>query len=338
MRGRTGNGGFQAGERVGGRRGRAGAPAGGCFQSAGLALESCSMAEPAPYTFLDVPALLERSEPRPRASWLGYAAGAVVLVLLMGLLNVAPTENGRNVARLVSAVVLAGFVSAVGFYFVGTVRRHKAELAMAEAAAELVRLRRWPQAGLALEQVLSNPTRTHTVRAQALVSLATVLARYHRFDDAIAVQDHLIDSDRIDPDTSFRLRAARAMAMLRQDHLVDADRAMSELRRLEGTGESAGLALVEIYRDVKTGHPAEAIDVFQTKLPSLRDQLGHRAADAYALTARAFQQLGRDAEAADAWAKATLLVPALELVRRYPEVEPVAAKYPGMPAPAEALG
>jgi hypothetical protein len=93
---------------------------------------------------------------------------------------------------------------------------------------------------------------------------------------------------------------------------------MSELRRLEGDGESGGLALVEIYRDVKTGHPAEAIDVFQTKLPSLREQLGHRVADAYALAARAYQLLCREVEAADAWGRATLLAPALELVRRYP--------------------
>lgn len=294
--------------------------------------------EPAPYTFLDVPALLERSEPRPRAGWLGYVAGAVMLVLLMGTLSVAPTESGRNIARLVSAIVLTGLVSALGFYLVSTVRRHKTEQAMVDAAGELVHLRRWPQAGIVLEQLLSRPARTHAVRVQALVYLASVLARYHRFDDAIAVEDHLLQSDRVDRETAFRLRVGRAMAMLRQDHLVDADRAMSELRRLEGTGESGGLALVEIYRDVKTGHPAEAIDVFQTKLPSLRDELGHRAADAYALVARAFQLLGRDAEAADAWAKATLLAPGMELLRRYPEVEPVAAQYPGTPAPAEALG
>ena len=296
------------------------------------------MTEPPPYTFLDVPALLERSEPRPRATWLGYAAGAVVLALLLAALNVAGSEEGRNLARLASAVVLVVMVSALGFYVVGTVRRHRAEQAMVDAAAELVQLRRWPQAGLVLEQVLSRPAHTHAVRVRALFNLAAVLARYHRFDDAILVEDYLIESDRIDPGTSFGLRVGRAMAMLRQDHLVDADRAMGELRRLEGTGESGGLALVEIYRDVKTGHPAEAIDVFHTKLPSLRDQLGHRAADAYALAARAYQLLGSDAEAADAWAKATLLAPGMELVRRYPEVEPVAAAFPASPAPAEALG
>jgi hypothetical protein len=176
------------------------------------------------------------------------------------------------------------------------------------------------------------------MRCQALVYLASVLARYHRFDDAIAVQDHLLDNELIDAPLAFALRVGRAMAMLREDHLFDADRAISELRRLEGTGESAGLALVEIYRDVKTGHPDEAIDLFETKLPAMRDQLGHRVADAYALAARAYDLRSRDADARDAWAKATLLAPPGELVRRYPEVTVIAEKFPASPAPAGALG
>jgi tetratricopeptide (TPR) repeat protein len=271
---------------------------------------------------------------------MGYAAGAIVLALVMGTLQLqtAGTPGGVSLARLMSAVVLVGMVSAFAFFAVSTVKRHRAAQAMVDAAGELIQLRRWPQAGIVLEQILSHPARTHAMRARALVYLASVLARYHRFDDAIAVQNHLLDGELLDAGTAFGLRVARAMAMLREDHLFDADRAISELRRLEGTGESGALALVEIYRDVKTGHLAEAIDVFQTKLPSLRSQLGHRVADAYALTGRAFQLLGRDAEAADAWAKATSLAPARELVRRYPEVEVVASKYPITPAPAEALG
>jgi hypothetical protein len=165
-----------------------------------------------------------------------------------------------------------------------------------------------------------------------------VLARYHRFDDAIAVHNHLLEHELVDGGAAFGIRVGRAMAMLREDHLFDADRAISELRRLEGNEETAGLALVEIYRDVKTGHPDEAIDVFETRLPTLRDQLGHRLADAYALVSRAYDLRGREAEARGAWEKATLLAPPIELVRRYPEVAPVAEKYPASPAPAGAIG
>lgn len=298
------------------------------------------MNEATPPTFLDVPALLQRSVPRPRAPLMGYLAGGVVLALVIATLNVQAKglPGGQDLARVMSGVVLVGLVAAMSFFAVSTVRRHREAQALVDAAGEMVQLRRWPQAGIVLEQILSQPARSHAMRSRALVYLASVLARYHRFDDAIAVQNHLLDNDLVDPATAFGVRVARAMAMLREDHLFDADRAMSELRRLEGTGESGGLALVEIYRDVKTGHPVEAVDVFETKLPSLRDQLGHRVADAYALAARAYQLLGRDGEAADAWAKATALAPALELLRRYPEVNDVASKYHATAAPAEALG
>src|SRR5262249_12612234 len=170
---------------------------------------------------------------------------------------------------------------------------------------------------------------------------------YHRFEDAIAVQDHLLEQVNLDDSTAHALRLGRAMAMLRDDHLFDADRAISDLRRSTrraeesdpnanaGPGfESAGLALIEIYRDVKTGHPAESIELFNAKLPILRQQLGHRVGDAYALSARAYDLLGRQCEAQDAYEKATLLSPVEELNRRYPEVQTLAEKYRATVVPA----
>ena len=292
-----------------------------------------------PPTFLDVPTLLQRSTPRPRASWAGYGAVMLLIVMLMSWVVITGASGeSRDMARLMSAGVMIGVVAGAAVMAVNAARRVRAERAMVEAAGELVQLRRWPQAGLVLEQILSQPAPSDATRSQALIYLASVLTRYHRFDDAIAVQNHLLDHDLVDPATAFGLRVGRAMAMLREDHLWDADRAISELRRLEGTGESAALAMVEIYRDVKTGHPDEAIDIFETRLPTLRAQLGHRLADAYALVSRAYDLRGRDAEAADAWAKATLLAPPGELLRRYPEVNAVAEKHPPSPAPAGALG
>jgi hypothetical protein len=292
-----------------------------------------------PNTFLDVPMLLERSVPRPRPSWLAYGVVSLLVVILMSWIVMAGADGAsRDMARLMSAGAMIGIVAGTAVMAYQTARRHRAERAMVDAAGELVQLRRWPQAGLVLEQVLSHPAPSHGLRSQALIYLASVLARYHRFGDAIAVQNNLLEHGLVDPATAFGIRVGRAMAMLREDHLWDADRAISELRRLEGTGDSAGLALVEIYRDVKTGHADEAIDIFETRLPTLRDQLGHRLADAYALVARAYDLRGRDAEAADAWAKATLLAPPGELLRRYPEVNAVAEKHPPSPAPAGALG
>lgn len=269
---------------------------------------------------------------------MGYGMGALMIVILMAALTLVSTDEARNVARVMSAVAMIAIVVTLAVFAVNTVKRHRAEQAMVEAAGELVQLRRWPQAGMVLEQILSRPAMTFGQRSQALVYLASVLSRYHRFDDAIIIHNHLIDHDLTDSGTAFSIRVARAMAMLREDHLFDADRAISEMRRLDGDRDSAGLALVEIYRDVKTGHPDEAIDLFQTQLPPLRDQLGHRVADAYALVSKAYDLRAREVEAREAWAKATLLAPPMELVRRYPEVTAIAEKYPAAPAPQGALG
>ena len=66
----------------------------------------------------------------------------------------------------------------------------------------------------------------------------------------------------------------------------------------------------------------------------LRDKLGHRVADAHALVARAYDLIGNDEAAARSWRWATLLSPAVELTRRYPEVARTAAKFAPAPAPA----
>jgi len=161
------------------------------------------------------------------------------------------------------------------------------------------------------------------------------LARLHRFEESIKVQNQLIDEGILDEPSTATLKISRAMSMLREDHLFDADRAISELRRSVASG-SAGVALVEIYRDVKTGHPQEAIELFEQKRDVLRDQLGHRMADAYALVARAYDLQNREAEARAMFRSATLLAPAAELFRRYPEVDKLKGKYEPAAAPPEA--
>ena len=289
-------------------------------------------------SFLDVPSLLESSKPRARVSWFWYAAGGFLLVVVSATLLSGHSETGKKLVDAVSALLMVGLVAGMMAMTVVTVRRHRAEQEQVEAASEMVQLRRWPQAALLLQDILSRPARGIALRSQALIYFGAVLARYHRFGDAIAVYDHLLDHNLVDGATAYGLRLGRAMAMLREDHLFDADRAIAELRRLGNSAgvDSGGLALVEIYRDVKTGHPDEAAAIFEDKLPVLRDQLGHRVADAYALAARAYDLLGRTAEAQDAYARATLLAPLIELHRRYPEVEKLAGRYTPSPAPPEA--
>lgn len=287
-----------------------------------------------PMGFLDAPALLETSEPRPRVPWAWYVGGGLLVLVLSSAIAGQQSPQVRQAIEVLSMLLFLAMMAGLSMLTVVTVRKLRAEQQAVEGIGELIQLRRWPQAAWAAQSLLSQPCRTHTLRAQALIYLASILARYHRFDDAIAVQNYLLEHDLTDPSTAYGLRLGRAMAMLREDHLLDADRAISDLRRAGPTG-SAGLALIEIFRHVKTGHPEDAVRVFEDKLAILRDQLGHRVADAWALAARAYDLLGREAEAADAFRRATLLAPLIELRRRYPEVEKLVGRYQAAQAPAE---
>ncbi|HEY8667158.1 MAG TPA: hypothetical protein VIL86_10850 [Tepidisphaeraceae bacterium] len=286
--------------------------------------------------FLDVPSLLESSQPAARRGWLAYGVGLFLLVVLgSAILSARSTEMAAAVEAL-SSVAMVGLTVGMGVIMWKTVRRQRGELQQLEAVSELVQLRRWQEAAMLLQALLGAPMRSPAARIQALIYLTSVLARYHRFDDARAVQEYILEHVRLDPGTEHGLRLGRAMAMLREDHLFDADRAINELRRMDAAGDSAGLALIEIYRDVKTGHPNEAIELFSEKLDILRQGLGHRVGDAYVLIAKAHDLLGQTTQAAIVYEKATLLAPLSEMQRRYPEVAGLAEKYRPAGAPAEA--
>lgn len=287
--------------------------------------------------FLDVATLLELSQPQPRVNWIWYGAAFFAMLVVGSTVASRRSPQLNQAVELLSLLVLIGLMAVMAMATMFAVRRHRAEQQTVEAIEELIQLRRWDQAGMALQLFLSQPARSSRTRAQALVYLASLLARHHRFEDAIAVQNYLLENEMVDESTGYGLRLGRAMAMLHEDHLVDADRALSDLRRGGAVQQSGGLALVEIYRDIKTGHPAEAIELFQERLGLMQQQLGHRVADAHALVACAYELLGRSAEAQSAYERATLLSPVSELERRYPEIAKLSSKYQPAVAPAEAI-
>ncbi|HEV2294543.1 MAG TPA: hypothetical protein VGR35_11865 [Tepidisphaeraceae bacterium] len=289
---------------------------------------------PQPPQFLDVPHLLDASQPRVRAGWFWYAAGFFLLIVMISTYLSAGSPLMAGAMQLFSGLVMLGLVAAMGMLTFAMARAQQAEGQRLVAVEELMQLRRWGEAAAMLNDMLSTPMRAPQHRVQALIYLASVLGRYHRFADAIAVQEHLLENVILDPSTEHGLKLGRVMSMLREDHLVDADRAMSELRRGDAERQSAGLALLDIYRDVKTGHPDEAIDIFEQRLPALREQVGHRLGDAYYLAAKSYDLLGREAEAQRAYERATLLSPLIELQRRYPEAASLSEKYSPVLAPA----
>jgi tetratricopeptide (TPR) repeat protein len=234
-------------------------------------------------------------------------------------------------------MMLIGAAFGMGIYTWRVAQARTEELRRLEYVEELVQLRRWPEAAVVLQRMLSEPMRTPQARIQALVYLASVLGRFQRYQDAVTVQEYLLAHVAMDDSASHALRCARAMGMLHEDRLVDADRAINELRRSGGgaAASSAGLALVELYRDVKTGHPAEAIQTFRDRLPQMCKQLGHRVAEAWALAARAYDMVGQTQLAAEAYANASALAPIADISRRYAEVAALTGRYPATAAPAE---
>src|SRR4051812_445475 len=125
----------------------------------------------------------------------------------------------QKAVQVLSAMLMLGLMGGLSLLTMILVRRFRAEQQLVEAAGERVQLRRWPEAGAMLEEYLSRPARTHQLRTQALIYLASVLARYNRYDDAILVHDHLLDHELVDASTAFGLRLGRTMAQLHEDHL-----------------------------------------------------------------------------------------------------------------------
>lgn len=270
-------------------------------------------------------------------TWPLLALGLMMLLLLSSS-SQEPMVRGLQFAML--PVLLIMSISLTVFRR-RLARRVEVESEAVAALDELIQLRRWPEAADLAHRLLSQPMMLPDRRAFALMSLAALLARYHRFSDARLVHEALLNpapnEPQIDPSLAHSIKVARAMSLLRDDHLVDADRAMSELRREvnhardevrreEGVEksrkvQSAGLVLLDLYRDVKTGHPQEAVDVFEKSMPALRDQLGTRVADAWVLVAAGYHAIGQAEKAQAAYASATSLVPAVELHRRYPETK-----------------
>src|SRR5207253_10676993 len=135
----------------------------------------------------DVPALLGSGQPRPAAPRFWLMAGGFAAVVLASTLVSTTAPDKRAAVQLLSLVVMVGLMGGLSVLTLWMVRRFKAEQQAVEGIGELVQLRRWPEAAALLDQYLSRPARAPQLRGQALIYLAAVLARYHRFEDAVAV-------------------------------------------------------------------------------------------------------------------------------------------------------
>src|SRR5690242_9578907 len=63
--------------------------------------------------FLDVPVLLERSQPAPRVAWFWYAVGLFLLVVMISTWAGRQSAMMANVVRMLSALSMLGIVAAL---------------------------------------------------------------------------------------------------------------------------------------------------------------------------------------------------------------------------------
>ena len=281
---------------------------------------------------------------RPGASWVATSEAGparlagpplLIAVVFLGLAAalLATGSGGFTLPTRVALIVLCGAAAGGGAAYLWGVRRRLArEATRAAAVRDACRLRQWPAALAAAADLLSGPVASPAARLESLVLLSVVLTRYHKFDDADALAEALLE--RIDGPATPMLRGLQAYGRLRTGRLLDADTALRGLRRdLNALGSAAPdearalLALTEMYRDVQTNHHDEALDLFDKERGRVRDAAGDRVADFHALAAVARHARGEAGVAGRLWREATLLVPEAELRRRFPEVRPVAEAY-----------
>ena len=209
---------------------------------------------------------------------------------------------------------------------VGTLRRFEARLAR---AAELATLRHHRMALRSAWRLVPELAAHPPLQHRAVVVMAQVLDQLDAHDAAIAAYNRLLSDLPGDHPGAIMLKIHRAIASLFTHQLSDADDA---LRRLRGpveefddaTPTAAAYRFALLFQSVQTAHYAEAIAESDDLLDALRP-LGIDAGYGHALLAWCHHQRN-DAEADDPthartwWQRATTLVPAAALRRRFPEL------------------
>lgn len=197
---------------------------------------------------------------------------------------------------------------------------------------ELAALLHWTDALRKAWRLLPRLTATPPLYGSTVAVIADCLDRLGCYEAAVLAYDHLIERLPEDGPDAVVIRIHRAIAEVQGDQLLDADQT---LRRLRGPIESgqyppplpAFYRLATLVQQVHTHHYAEAVADSRRMLRDLRP-LGASAGFGHALVALAYHMLDGQAAQPDArrragiwWNRATLLVPAAALTRRFPALE-----------------
>lgn len=261
--------------------------------------------------------------PSPWAVW-------APLLALGGLLAVVMVVGGV-------AAMLLPWLALVGLfcYMLWRVRRARTLEQRVTQAQEMAMLRRYGPALKHAWRLVPMAVAAPGLYLRALTLMAHCLEQVKAYEQAIACFDALLEALPREHAGATHLRVHRAMAALGAERLLDAD---DELRSVRGVlaeqnqpAVTALYRLAELLQLVRTGHYDDALPGADDLLDELRP-LGVEAGYGHALLALCYRE-SRSDRATEApshgalatlwWRRATTLLPAAELVDRFPEVAPL---------------
>lgn len=269
---------------------------------------------------------LTRFIPQPGSPWRNHAplmvlVGAILLAVLI------PPPLGA----------LLPWVTLGGVLIHGSVRLRAARDVQREvnAIAEQAMLRRYRPALRRAWLVLPRLVRHPSLHGRAAATMAHCLDDLGAHESAMAVYDHLLAGMPDAGPATMHVRISRAIAALRIDRLADGDEALRKTRGAIGpylgTPIGGAFRMAQLIQDVRTHHYTDALEFAPTLVDDLRP-LGIEAGFGYALMALCMNNARPDdpaaAQAIDPpsrwWGRATTLLPATQLVKEFPELEPLA--------------
>ena len=104
--------------------------------------------------------LIEFSRPAPRTTWMGYLAGGFVVVVLISTFASQQSAEMQAAVRVLGGLTMLGLMGMMSVVTWLTVKRQREEQRQLEALEELVMLRRWSDAAMVLQGILSRPMRS----------------------------------------------------------------------------------------------------------------------------------------------------------------------------------
>jgi tetratricopeptide (TPR) repeat protein len=247
--------------------------------------------------------------------------------MLLGAMLADPHLFGLSapLSWIVPQVVL---LLIVALFWQGMAAQRRTGRLMLEAF-EAVQLQSWDQAEAALTQLLARPIRLAQPRAESLLALAAVAEAQGQYDAAQRVYERVIEEKAADALQLHTAWVALAAVMLRTGQTADAVALIDRLTRADIPEPlKAQIELVSLFRELVMGQAQDHLEAAERRRQLFREHLGTRAGFGYGLLAAAFDRANLPEQARRFWHDATLLVRPAELLRRFRELESVAARYP----------